>query len=223
MTETLTPAFARTAPARRARQDVTLRCVWLGFLRTTTAALLILAVLVAVLRRAAAGPVGWADAAVLAGLIAARPFAEWALHKLVLHGRPRHWNRITLDPLAAQAHRAHHANPRDPRHLLTPARVVVELVVLSWLATSWLPAPLDATALAAVLGFALAAEWTHALVHSAYRPRTAWLRGLVRRHRLHHHRNENYWFGLTSSAADRVLGTSPDPADVPVSTSTRTL
>jgi len=222
-TQTKVCGTLTVSSGRSRRPELRLRAVLHGFLRSTTAVLLVLAVLVALLRRAAAGPLGWGDAFVLAGLTVLRPFAEWALHKQVLHGRPRRWARFTLDSLAARAHRAHHAAPRDPRHLLTPARVVVELVVVAWLATLWLPAPLDATALVAILAFALAAEWTHVLLHSAYQPRTAWLRGLVRRHRLHHHRNDNYWFGLTSTTADRMLATSPNPADVPVSAITRAI
>ena len=197
------------------------REIGITFVRTATGTMLLLAVLTAVTWRASAGPARWSDAAVLAAVVAFRPFAEWAVHKLLLHGRPRRWRGRRFDPLAARAHRAHHAAPRDPRHVLTPPRVIVELIVAAWLGTSWLPEPLDATALAAVLTFALTTEWTHALIHSEYQPRSAWLRRLARRHRLHHHRNERYWFGLSSTTADRILGTTPDPATIPVSSSPR--
>ncbi|MGF7237947.1 MAG: sterol desaturase family protein [Frankia sp.] len=205
------------AAAVGARARVSLAAVAREFLRTGTAALLLASVAVAFVLRAAAGPVGWRDAAVLAVLVALRPYAEWAAHRFGLHGRPRRWGRLVLDPLAARAHRAHHADPRDPRNLLTRPRVVAEFVIIVWLATTLLPPRLGSTAMSGILGLGLAAEWTHALVHSAYQPRSRWLRRLARRHRLHHHRNEHYWFGLTSTAADHLLRTAPDPAATPVS------
>ncbi|HEY3630439.1 MAG TPA: sterol desaturase family protein [Jatrophihabitantaceae bacterium] len=208
---------------RTDRTDTTLRAIGIGFLQTPTAILLVLAVLIALSWRTSAGPARWSDAAVVAALAVLRPFAEWTVHKLLLHGRPRRWWGLRFDPLAARAHRAHHAAPRDPRHTLTPPLVVVELIVAAGLGTAWLPTPLNATAAAAILSFALTTEWTHALIHSEYQPRSAWLRRLARHHRLHHHRNERYWFGVSSTAADRILGTAPDSATVPVSSTTRSL
>jgi hypothetical protein len=194
-----------------------------GFLRTPTAGLLTLSVSAASAARLASGPVGWRDGAVLGALAALRPFAEWGAHRFLLHRRPRRWGRVLVDPLAARAHRAHHADPRARRHLLTPPRVVAEFAVGAWLLTLLLPPAPGGTALVGILAIGLAGEWTHALVHSDYRPRGAWLRRLAKAHRLHHHRNERYWFGLTSTAADHLLGTAPDPGATPVSSTTRTL
>lgn len=54
----------------------------------------------------------------------------------------------------------------------------------------------------------LAYEWTHYLIHSDYKPKTALYRAIWRNHRHHHFKNEHYWFTVTSSGtADRVLGT----------------
>src|SRR5437879_5222413 len=97
------------------RTDPALRAVGVSFVQTPTAVLLILGVLGALTWRASAGPARWSDAAVVAALAALRPFAEWTVHKLVLHGRPRRWRGLRFDPLAARAHRAHHAAPRDQR------------------------------------------------------------------------------------------------------------
>ena len=39
-----------------------------------------------------------------------------------------------------------------------------------------------------------------------------------RNHRLHHYKNEHYWFTVTSAGtADRLFGTYPDPETVPTS------
>jgi sterol desaturase/sphingolipid hydroxylase (fatty acid hydroxylase superfamily) len=52
-------------------------------------------------------------------------------------------------------------------------------------------------------------EWTHLLVHTAYRPRTRYYARLDRNHRRHHYRNEHYWLGVTSNLGDRIMRTLP--------------
>ena len=66
-------------------------------------------------------------------------------------------------------------------------------------------------------------EWTHFLIHTAYRPRSRYYRSIWRNHRLHHYKNEHYWHGITNTLSDRVLRTLPDQADVPRSPTARTL
>ena len=66
-------------------------------------------------------------------------------------------------------------------------------------------------------------EWTHLLIHTAYRPRRRWFRGLRAHHRLHHFRNEHNWFGVTTKFADRIFATLPAPNAVPLSPTARTL
>jgi len=73
------------------------------------------------------------------------------------------------------------------------------------------------------LGMLLTYEWTHPLIHSAYRPRHRYFRSIERAHRLHHFRNEHYWFGVTVNAADHLLGTFPAREDVPLSPTARDL
>ena len=71
------------------------------------------------------------------------------------------------------------------------------------------------TLLVSVYAIMCGYEWTHYLVHSDYRPRSAWYRSVWRNHRLHHYKNEHYWFTVTSSGtADRLLGTYPASATV---------
>ena len=64
--------------------------------------------------------------------------------------------------------------------------------------------------LVTILAFGLAYEWTHYLVHTDYRPKRALYRAIWRNHRLHHFKNEHYWFAVTTpGTADRVLRTYP--------------
>lgn len=49
-------------------------------------------------------------------------------------------------------------------------------------------------------------------------------RGVWCNHRLHHDKNEHYWFTVTTpGTADRLFGTNPDPATVPTSPTVRAL
>ena len=66
-------------------------------------------------------------------------------------------------------------------------------------------------------------EWCHFLIHTPYRPQGRYYRAIWRGHRLHHFKNEHYWFGVTSTVADHLLGTAPNQAEVARSGTARTL
>ena len=59
---------------------------------------------------------------------------------------------------------------------------------------------------------------------SDYKAKTRFYRAIWRNHRLHHYKNEHYWFGVsTSGTSDWVLGTRPDPATVAASPTAKNL
>jgi hypothetical protein len=65
---------------------------------------------------------------------------------------------------------------------------------------------------------------SHYLIHSGWKPKTSVYHAIWRDHRLHHFKNEHYWFTVTSSGtADRVLRTYPDPASVKTSPTAKNL
>jgi Fatty acid hydroxylase superfamily len=153
--------------------------------------------------------VGWGDAAVVAVMVCGMPFAEWFVHARVLHAKPRRWRGQELESLAAKAHRAHHADPRNERLILSPLSALLPMLpvgALALLLPSW---GLRATAIAMLAWQVLATEWLHYMVHMARAPKSAWLRRRCRAHRLHHYRSDRYWFGIGSAIADVVLRTTP--------------
>lgn len=157
-------------------------------------------------------------------IVAAEPFVEWIIHVRVLHRRPTKLGRFTIDPVTARKHRHHHRNPRDLRIVMVPFQALFPAApILVALAIWRLPPPQAAITLACGFGMLLNYEWTHYLIHAPYRPKTAWFRRVSRNHRLHHYRSEHYWFGVTTSVGDWVLGTRPEPGDVPLSPTVRTL
>lgn len=171
---------------------------------------------------------GWSlfDLAIPVVIVGTFPITEWLVHVFVLHARPRDVGPLTIDTLLARKHREHHADPRD-----------IPLVFIPWPVFTWLLPTLAAigyvvlptTALAATFMVSLSAigivyEWTHYLIHSDYKPRSRAYRAVWRNHRLHHYKNEQYWFTVTTAGtADRLFGTQPNPADVETSPTARNL
>jgi sterol desaturase/sphingolipid hydroxylase (fatty acid hydroxylase superfamily) len=138
--------------------------------------------------------------------------------------KPRKVGRVTIDPLAARRHRQHHADPKVLGLVLVPRPIMVITTVLN-VPLYWLITPtwnLAFTGLFVSYSMYLTYEWIHFLIHSSYRPKGSYFRYVYRAHRLHHFRNENYWYGVTGRLGDRVLGTLPEKNDVPVSATART-
>ncbi len=161
----------------------------------------------------------------MAVLLAVWPLQEWLIHVLVLHWRPRRLAGITLDFTVPRKHRAHHADPSDLSLVFIPVHsYAYTLPLLVLLAFAVSPdARLAGTGLAVYLALALHYEWVHLLAHTRWSPRWGPYRAPLRQHRLHHYKNEHYWFGVTRRAADRWLGTRPAPEAVPTSPTCRAL
>ena len=218
------------APAAR-RRSLTLGEAWSEFVRHPSPWMIAAFLVASVVGRAAVPLSGqdggaWWELLIPAALIALFPVIEWVVHVAILHWRPRAVGPVTIDSLLAREHRAHHADPRDLPLVFIPWRALVWLlpayVVVAWLATPTTSSML--TLLVSVYAIMAGYEWTHYLVHSDYRPRSAWYRSVWRNHRLHHYKNEHYWFTVTSAGtADRLFGTYPDPATVERSDTARNL
>ena len=182
--------------------------------------------LAAAAARVAVGDWQSTDALVPVAVAAAFPFFEWMIHVFVLHWRPRRLGRLTLDPLLARNHREHHIAPRDVGLVFIPLQSVIgALASATLIALLAFPRTgMGLTFLVTILAFGLVYEWCHYLIHTDYKPKSAVYRIIWRDHRLHHFKNEHYWFGVTTpGTADRVLRTYPDPASVPTSPTAKNL
>ena len=170
---------------------------------------------------------GWGagDLIIVVAILAAQPFFEWAFHLYVLHYRPITILGRTIDFELARKHRDHHVDPSVVELVFVPLRSLLVLMVLATgLSLVAFPTAAGAfTALATSGTLLLAYEWIHYLIHSRYRPKTRVFRAIWRAHRLHHFKNEEYWFGVTNPTADMVLRTYPEPGTVPTSPTARDL
>ena len=159
-------------------------------------------------------------------MLAVFPVVEWVIHVCVLHWRPRKVAGHTLDSLLARKHREHHADPREVSLIFIPWPTLIWLIpVLVAIAVFAFPRlSLGLTYLLVVAMLGLGYEWTHFLIHSDYRPKSRLYKAIWRNHRLHHYKNEHYWFTVTTSGtADRILGTYPDPTTVETSPTAKNL
>jgi hypothetical protein len=188
-----------------------------------------------VVLRGALGDFTWRDGVAAASMLAIYPFGEWAIHVYLLHAKPVRIRGRKIDTMAARAHRAHHREPTDLDMVLlywwqaaalmllaVPLTIAVGSLIVTVLAG---PVPLGAMVSAAIAGYCMVFvyEWTHFLIHTAYRPRTRAYKAIWRNHRLHHFKNEHFWHGVTNNLSDRVLGTNPEAGEVPKSKTARTL
>ena len=165
------------------------------------------------------------DVIVAAVILGLEPLTEWVIHVVLLHFKPRTVAGRRVDLYVAQKHRAHHADPKDRELVLVPVRVLVPALLVASVAYPLLlpTARLGVTACVVSFAMLLTYEWTHHLIHSPYRPKGRYYRYVWRAHRLHHFRNEHYWFGVTIHLADHALRTFPDKDAVPLSPTARTL
>lgn len=177
------------------------------------------------LERLRLGPPRWAELPVAAAVMAWWPLQEWLAHKHLLHLEPFELFGVEIDPAFAATHRAHHREPRDIRNTLLPLSVLGVAIPVShalW-RMAFRDKRLSATGAATYATAALLYEWTHFLVHTGYKPRSAFYARIRRNHRNHHYKNEAYWLGFTLPHVDAWLKTEPDPRSVARSPTARDL
>ncbi|MFF9909948.1 sterol desaturase family protein [Streptomyces sp. NPDC013457] len=208
------------------RTDVTLGSVFRAFWRYPSPWMISGTLVTVLVCRTVLGDWRATDAYAPVILLLLFPFLEWLIHVFVLHWRPRKVAGVVLDTLLARKHREHHVDPRDVPLVFIPWRALV-WVVVGYNAIALIAFPRLGQALTFMLSVAvtgLVYEWTHYLIHSDYRPRSRAYKAVWRNHRLHHYKNEHYWFTVTTTAsADRLFGTYPDPATVQTSPTAKNL
>lgn len=218
----LDSASAPSAPTSVPR---TLREMAGVFWRHSSPRVLFAAFSLALVCRIAVGGVSAWDAAPVAGLLAFWPVQEWLIHVFILHRKPMVWRGRTVDFRVPRKHRAHHADPWRLDLVFIPVHsFVFSLPILVGIWFLLMPTTaLALTGICAHLALSLHYEWVHTLCHTRVTPRLAYYQRLVKNHRRHHFKNENYWYGVTMLGGDHLLGTAPEPGAVATSPTARTL
>lgn len=145
------------------------------------------------------------------------PLYEYVFHRFILHTPPA--NHRVLTWFQRLIHYDHHEDTRRIDRFFTPLWIGFPLVCTQ--GAIYLAFGLSAPAALALLFGNLAGflyyEWTHYVAHVAYLPRTAWGKYMKKYHLWHHHKNENYFFGVTTPVMDYLMGTYKPVQDVPMS------
>ena len=205
-----------------------------AFAHLRTPPLLAAALVTAVVLRVLLGHYDWRDAVVVGAVVAGTPVAEWLIHVYLLHAPPIRIGGRRYELLAAREHREHHLAPSELDGVLVPRYALLIFFALIAVTVWGLSFPIHAVlggdriahaATGLLISYVVLAsyEWCHFLIHTPYRPSGRYYRSIWRGHRLHHYKNEHYWFGVTSPVGDRLLHTAPDPAAVSRSETARTL
>jgi fatty acid hydroxylase family protein len=226
---------AANPSARHGSEIKTLGGAGREFWRYRSPRIIASAIAVVATLRAVHGEFGWGDAIAFAGMVAAYPFGEWAIHVYLLHLRPFRFRGRMVELATSKAHREHHERPSRLGLILLGPLEAAGLLLLTVPFTLGLGigvvalagghVPLGPVLTGLLTGYLSVGiyEWTHFLIHTAYRPRSRYYRSIWRNHRLHHFKNEHYWHGIVTTVGDRALGTLRDHRDVPRSPTARTL
>ncbi|HVB89142.1 MAG TPA: sterol desaturase family protein [Beijerinckiaceae bacterium] len=143
----------------------------------------------------------FAAAATVAAVVFGWTLIEYAMHRFVFHWTPK-------NALAARVmylvHAYHHDHPNESSRNMFPLAMSLPFALLVWLAM-WTLMPREFSLLAfavLVLMFTI-----YDLVHYLHHMPTKFMPELRRRHMLHHFRDHDANFGVTSSLWDRVFRT----------------
>ena len=222
--ERLAAEEARITGTRRT--TVTLRDTFVEFWKHPSPWMILATLVGALTWRVVEGDWRLADLWAPVILVAFFPVLEWVIHVFILHWRPRKVAGVKIDSELARDHRRHHADPRNIPLVFIPWRSLIA-VIAGEVAIGLFAFPRLGQGLTFILAVAVTGliyEWSHYLIHSDYKPRTKVYKAIWRNHRLHHYKNEHYWFTVTSTAtADRLFGTYPDPAEVKASPTAKNL
>ncbi|MDB5101495.1 MAG: fatty acid hydroxylase [Cyanobacteria bacterium RYN_339] len=161
-----------------------------------------------------AGHASWATPAwILAGLLVL-PVNEYVFHRFVLHTPP---SRIRLVRRFQDViHYEHHEDLANVARYFTPLWLGIPLVGAFAILYTLLGLPAVPLLVGNLAGY-LYYEWVHYMAHAAYVPRTRLGKFQKKYHMWHHHRNEHYWFGVTSPLMDMLAGTYKRLDEVPKS------
>ncbi|AIY04525.1 fatty acid hydroxylase [Planococcus sp. PAMC 21323] len=66
-------------------------------------------------------------------------------------------------------------------------------------------------------------EWKHYVAHRPIKPKTKFGKNVKKLHILHHFKNENYWYGVSTPFVDVLFGTLKDEKDVETSRTAKDL
>lgn len=148
---------------------------------------------------------------------------EYLTHRFLFHINPPK-NPILLK-LIKRLHYDHHADPNDLKLLFLPLwysipNLAIGAIIVYFITTDFV---ITNSFLTGLIIFFLFYEWKHYVAHRPIKPLSPWGKWMKKHHLLHHFKNENYWFGVTTPTYDFLLGTFKNQKKVEKSATARNL
>lgn len=149
--------------------------------------------------------------------------AEYFSHRFIFHMKPP--KNALLLKFIKRIHYDHHVDPRELKLLFLPAWYSLPQIIIISMIIHAIFANITVTIAFAcgITVMLLYYEWSHYVAHQPINPKTLWGKRMKKTHLLHHFQNEDYWYGVTNSVYDKLLGTYPDQKEVEKSKTARNL
>ncbi|WP_129688401.1 sterol desaturase family protein [Gottfriedia acidiceleris] len=150
-------------------------------------------------------------------------FSEYITHRFVFHIKaPK--NKLFLK-FMKRIHYDHHTYPDDLKLLFLPIWYSIpnlgSLCIIYFLISKDL---IQTIAFGSGLVFMLLVyEWKHYVAHRPIKPITKVGRRIKKLHILHHFKNENFWYGVSTPIFDGIFGTLKDEKEVVTSNTAKAL
>ncbi len=150
-------------------------------------------------------------------------FSEYVTHRFLFHLKaPR--NPFFLKVLK-RLHYDHHKDPNDFNLLFLPLWYSLPnfliLSMIFYTITSHVSGTLSFSL--GLIVMLLVYEWKHYVAHRPIKPATKLGKWIKKMHILHHYKNENYWYGVSSPIVDILFGTLKEEKEVETSATAREL
>ncbi|RST74393.1 fatty acid hydroxylase family protein [Siminovitchia acidinfaciens] len=149
----------------------------------------------------------------LVGLVAYM-FTEYATHRFLFHLKtPK--NPLFLKFLK-RLHYDHHKDPDDLKLLFLPLWYTIPNFIIVALIFYTIESTIVGTSafLMGIIVMLLVYEWKHYVAHRPIKPITRFGKWVKKLHLLHHFKNENYWYGVSTPFVDALFGTLKDEKKV---------
>lgn len=149
----------------------------------------------------------------LVGLVAYM-FTEYATHRFLFHLKtPK--NPLFLKFLK-RLHYDHHKDPDDLKLLFLPLWYTIPNFIVVALIFYTIESTIVGTSafLMGIIVMLLIYEWKHYVAHRPIKPITRFGKWVKKLHLLHHFKNENYWYGVSTPFVDALFGTLKDEKKV---------
>ncbi|NMH73462.1 fatty acid hydroxylase family protein [Bacillus sp. RO2] len=165
----------------------------------------------------------WGALAVFVSGMLTFMFSEYLTHRFVFHLKPP--KNPFLLKLLKRLHYDHHTHPNDLHLLFLPLwysmpNLSVLALIFYLIAGSW---GLTVAFTCGLMMMLFIYEWKHYVAHRPIKPRTKFGKWVKKTHILHHFKNENFWYGVSTPFVDVLFGTLKNEKEVETSKTAKDL